>query len=278
MNTAQRVIKYCAIAFAVLLIGGIISALVSVVTLSYMFDDWHNDQTLPPDVSEVIEVGEVTPDNLTSLHIDVKVANVVIERGAEFRLEANEDVIKIGRGDNALYVQEKDFNILTNWGTQRRELRIVLPEEWPELGTLRLNAGAGKVEIRDVRVRNLELELGAGKTEITNVVATERAKINGGAGYLAMHECELRDVDLDMGVGKVELGAKLLGNSEIDAGVGKLEISLRGAAEEYRIKVEKGLGSITLNGESLGDGAVRGDGTNLINIDGGVGAIEIKTE
>ena len=126
--------------------------------------------------------------------------------------------------------------------------------------------------------KNLELNLGAGKTEANRIVATERAKIDGGAGYLAVRESELKDLDLDMGVGKVELGAKLLGNCQIDAGVGKLEINLQGVAEEYRVKVEKGLGSITLNGEKLSDGTMRGEGVNLIDIDGGVGAIEIRTE
>lgn len=279
MNTAQRVIKYCAIAFAILLTGGIIATAVSaVMALGYVFGSWDGDDAVISTPTEVVEIGEVTEQNLTSLHIDVKATNVVIERGAEFKLEVNEDVIKVSRGGSALYVQEKDFNFLKDWDTRGGELKIVLPEAWSSLETLRLNAGAGRVEIHDVQTRNLELDLGAGKTEVTNVKATERAKINGGAGYLAVRESELKDLDLDMGVGKVELGAKLSGNSQIDAGVGKLELNLRGSADSYRIKVEKGLGSITFNGEKLADGAVRGEGVNLIDIDGGVGAIEVKTE
>lgn len=278
MYTAQRVIKYCAVAFAVLLICGIISAIVSVgVMLSYVFGN-RGSESFVPGTTEVIEVGEVTEQNLTGLYLDLKATSVVIERGAEFVLESDPDVITVSRGGNALYVQEKDFNFLTDWGTRGRELRIVLPESWGELDTLRLNAGAGRVEMSDVEAKNLELNLGAGKTEVSRITATERAKINGGAGYLAVRESELKNLDLDMGVGKVELDAKLLGDSQIDAGVGKLEVNLRGVADEYRMKVEKGLGSITLNGEKLGDGAVRGEGANLIDIDGGVGAIEIRTE
>ena len=278
MYTAQRVIKYCAVGFAILLICGIISAIVSVgVMLSYVFGN-RGDEMFVPGVTEVIEVGEVTEQNLTGLYLDLKATSVVIERGAEFVLESDPDVIKVSRSGNALYVQEKDFNFLTDWGTRGRELRIVLPETWEELETLRLNAGAGRVEIDNLKVKNLELDLGAGKTEVNRVIATERAKINGGAGYLAVRESELKNLDLDMGVGKVELGAKLVGDNQIDAGVGKLEINLAGEAKEYRIKVEKGLGSITMNGESLADGTVRGDGANLIDMDGGVGAIEIRTE
>lgn len=277
MNTAQRVIKYCAIAFAILLIGGIITAIISVVAaLGYVFGSWDGDSASISDVTEVVEIGEVSERNLTSLHIDVKATNVVIERGSEFTVEANEDVLQISRGGNALYVQEKDFSWLKDWDTRGGELKIVLPESWDSLETLRLNAGAGRAELRDLKVHNLELELGAGKTEISNVTATERTKINGGAGYLAVHESELKDLDLDMGVGKVELDVKLTGNTQIDAGVGKLELNLRGTLAEYRVKIEKGLGTITLNGEKLSDGAVRGDGEHLVDIDGGVGAIEIN--
>lgn len=95
---------------------------------------------------------------------------------------------------------------------------------------------------------------------------------------MAVRESELHDLDLDMGVGKVELGAKLTGNNRIDAGIGKLELDLRGKLDEYKIKVEKGLGSIELNGEKLSNGAIRGEGDTLVDIDGGVGAIEIRTE
>lgn len=157
-------------------------------------------------------------------------------------------------------------------------MKITIPRDWTELETLRLNAGAGRVEIRDVTVQNLELELGAGKTEISNLVVAERAKVKGGAGYLAVRESAIRDLDLDMGVGKVELGVKLTGNNQIDAGVGKLDLNLRGTSEDYRVKVEKGLGSVNLNGKKMADDETWGDGKTTIDVDGGVGAIEIVTE
>lgn len=278
MNTAQRVIKYCAVAFAILLVGGIISAIISGgMLMAHIFGGWYDTESIAG-VTEVIEVGEVTPENLTGLYIDVKATSVVITRGEEFKLESDEGIIKVSRGNNALYIQEKDFNLLTDWGTRGRELKLTLPEDWDALETLRLNAGAGRVEVRDLQVRNLELDLGAGKTELHNVMATERAKVKGGAGYLAVHGSEMKNLDLDMGVGKVELGVKLSGSNQIDAGVGKLELNLRGDAEDYRVKVKKGLGSITLDDEKMADGASWGEGAALVDIDGGVGAIEIRTQ
>lgn len=277
MYTAQRVIKYCAIAFAVLLICGIVSAIVTAgMTLSYVFGGWDNAPI--SETVEVIDVSDIAVQEVKSLHLDLKATSVVIALGEQFAVEADESVIMVSQGEKALYVQEKDFHFLTDWGTRGKEMKITIPRDWAELETLRLNAGAGRVEIRDLKVKNLELDLGAGKTEISSLVVTERAKVKGGAGYLAVRESEIKDLDLDMGVGKVEIGAKLTGNNQIDAGVGKLDLNLRGTSEDYRVNVEKGLGSVTLNGKKMADDETWGDGKTVIDIDGGVGAIEIVTE
>ncbi len=277
MYTAQRVIKYCAVAFAVLLICGIISAIVTAgMMLSYVLGGW--DNTPISETVEVIDVSNIAVQEVKSLHLDLKATSVVIERGEELSVEADEEVITVNQGEKALYIQEKDFHFLMDWGTRGKEMKITIPRDWTELETLRLNAGAGRVEIRDVTVQNLELELGAGKTEISNLVVAERAKVKGGAGYLAVRESAIRDLDLDMGVGKVELGVKLTGNNQIDAGVGKLDLNLRGTSEDYRVKVEKGLGSVNLNGKKMADDETWGDGKTTIDVDGGVGAIEIVTE
>ena len=44
----------------------------------------------------------------------------------------------------------------------------------------------------------------------------------------------------------------------------------------YKIKVNKGIGSITIDGKETIDGNEYGHGETYIDIDGGVGAIEIK--
>ncbi len=277
MYTAQRVIKYCAVAFAVLLICGIISAIVTAgMMLSYVLGGW--DNTPISETVEVIDVSDIAVQEVKSLHLDLKATSVVIERGEDFSVEADEEVITVSQGEKALYVQEKEFHFLTDWGTRGKEMKITIPRDWTELETLCLNAGAGRVEIRDLTVKNLELDLGAGKTEISSLVVTERTKVKGGAGYLAVRESGIKDLDLDMGVGKVELSVKLTGNNQIDAGVGKLDLNLRGTSEDYRVKVEKGLGSITLNGKKMADDETWGNGKTLIDVDGGVGAIEIVTE
>ena len=68
----------------------------------------------------------------------------------------------------------------------------------------------------------------------------------------------------------------LLGNNKIDQGVGELILDLQN--DDYKFKVEKGLGSITVNGNSYSEDFEDGEGTNIIDIDGGVGSININTK
>jgi hypothetical protein len=51
---------------------------------------------------------------------------------------------------------------------------------------------------------------------------------------------------------------------------------LIGREEDYRLRIDKGIGSVTLDGRSLSDGESVGSGATLIEIDSGVGAVEMK--
>ena len=80
-----------------------------------------------------------------------------------------------------------------------------------------------------------------------------------------------------MGVGKVTINAKLTGSTDIDAGVGELNINISEKLENYKLKIDKGIGIIRINNEEVSSNTF-GSGINLIEIDGGVGSINIKSE
>ena len=80
-----------------------------------------------------------------------------------------------------------------------------------------------------------------------------------------------------MGIGKFELASNLTGRNDIDAGVGKLDLNLLDSIENYSIKADKGIGSITINRKEVSDSMQYGNGDTIIDIDGGVGSIEIKS-
>lgn len=273
MRGAQLVIKYFAIAFAVALVVGIFAAIAGAGTMmSYVFGGYTVDNS---DWTE-----EVISDEwgFRELAIEVEATNVRIEPGEKFQVLADSEVIEFRRSGDRLYIEEKDFGWFQKWHKVGGEVKILLPEEGMNLAKLTLEGGAGTIYMDGVIAEKLDLNLGVGRTELRNLTVTEKAKIDGGAGLLVIQGAELADLDMDMGVGKVEMEAELIGNGKISAGLGKLELKLKGGQDDYRMSLGKGLGSITVNGTEMTDGAVWGNGARKIGIDGGVGAIEIVTE
>ena len=55
----------------------------------------------------------------------------------------------------------------------------------------------------------------------------------------------------------------------------ELSLSLLGGEDDYFIKLDKGLGDATIDGQSMSDDSIFGTGDNRINIDGGIGSIDI---
>ena len=92
---------------------------------------------------------------------------------------------------------------------------------------------------------------------------------------LGNHEAMLLACDFLFDEITEESISKLTGKNEINAGVGSLNINLQGEKESYKIQVDKGLGSIKIDGKEISDEEVFGDGENYIEVDGGVGNIKI---
>lgn len=103
----------------------------------------------------------------------------------------------------------------------------------------------------------------------------EKVKISAGAGKVTISSGTINNLDFDMGVGEANITANLTGKTEINAGVGELNINLQGEKDSYKIKANKGIGSIKIDKKEVSNGEVYGDGENYIEIDGGIGNINI---
>lgn len=272
MFGVQRIIKYIALALALLIVCGVFSAFVGAgMFFSYVTDDGNMADI--PEWSEVLSIGEIEGE-VKILELDLKTTSVEIKSGKKFEVRADSEIIEVRKSGDTIYLQEKAFSFWRDWGNRKGKMTVTIPEG--EVKELHLSAGAGQVMVEGIKAEVMDLGLGAGRTELREVVATRRIDVSGGAGLLVVKGATLANMDLDMGVGKVELEAKLTGKNEIDAGVGKLEMKLAGGARDYKIRMDKGIGAITLNGESMGDDSTWGNGATVVDVDGGVGAIEIE--
>lgn len=106
----------------------------------------------------------------------------------------------------------------------------------------------------------------------------ERVNIEMGAGKLDVEQVELNNVRLDLGVGKVIINSKLTGKNTIECGIGEVDLNLNLPLDSYKLKLEKGIGEITLNGKKVKDDASIGKGINTVNVEGGIGKIAITTK
>ena len=100
--------------------------------------------------------------------------------------------------------------------------------------------------------------------------------IDSGAGKVEIKAGNIGNLDFDIATGKVDITAFISGNSKIDSGIGQLNLNLLGKSNDYRIMINKGIGSIKLNNSELSDNSTIGNGVNHIDIDGGIGNINIK--
>lgn len=263
MTPFQKAIKYAAMAFAVFLavsiIGGIIGAVASVGFLFGGGSDVGEMQTY--DVA----------DGITELEIRLNASALSIEYG-DFGVESNVTELSVKEKNGKLVISEPN-----RFGSVRAGDAVVtvyLPQG-AVLKDISIEMGAGNLTAEGIFTETFSMNLGAGNVEIEELVVAKRASIDGGAGNLEIKRGGISDLDLDMGVGKLEMHVELAGESDLDLGVGDTHLHLVGSPEAYRIELDKGLGEATVDGKKASDGDVFGDGSNKIDIDSGVGKVEI---
>jgi hypothetical protein len=62
----------------------------------------------------------------------------------------------------------------------------------------------------------------------------------------------------------------------LDLGVGETNITLIGTKEDYKLELEKGLGNISVEGKELSEDSSIGNGSNIVEINGGIGSIHVR--
>ena len=268
MTSVQRIIKYCAVALAIFLIVSIIGGIVGAVGVLCGFSGgWISGEDAAGEMRTYAISGSVE-----NLDLEIGAAALRIVPGDSFSLESNHKYLSVKEENQTLKISEEELSFHLSYDGVTVVLTV--PEGFV-FEDASIETGAGKVDIDALSANTLSLDLGAGETVIGTLRALTRAKINTGAGKLTVRGGQLNDLTLDHGVGKLELTGALTGNSDVDLGVGSADITLLGSREDYQIRLDKGLGSATLDGQAMSDGGTYGGGSNRIQISGGVGSIQI---
>lgn len=264
MTTFQKVLKYLAMAFAIFLAVSIIGGILSAVGLLGGF--FGGDA-----VAEDMKTYAISAD-ITDLVVEINAADFTVAQGESFCVESNLKHLTVSEENGVLTIRETNKFSRTYTGAV---LTLYIPQDAVfEKATVK--TGAGRLTVDRLAAGTMALELGAGEVNIGTLVATSEVDIEGGAGKVTLSDGALHNLDLDMGVGQLNLTAALTGKSDLDLGVGESNITVIGNKDDYALDIEKGLGSVTIDGTSVSDVKVQGNGNNSIEISGGIGAINLK--
>ncbi len=266
MTNFQKVIRYTAIGLAALLAVSIVGGIISAVGFfcGFMF----NDATY-----EDIKTYSITSE-IGSLYIDINAADITVKQGEEFSVESNLKHLSVKDENGLLYIKETK-KLFVNYNNPSVIIKI-------PAGTVFENAelktGAGVLNVDTLCAKLLDCDFGAGEIRIGSLSASSDADIDGGAGKITISGGSINNLDFDMGVGQLNFTAFLTGDCDFDLDVGECNIMLLGARDDYKLEIEKGLGNISVDGKSVIDFGSSGTGKNKVEINGGVGNINVNFE
>lgn len=246
---------------AVAIIGSMITGILYLVNL-FNYEDTKIDMTtIYNGISKI-----------NNLKIKLKTTSLEMVLADEFKVETNNGSIKINQDTDNLEIEEKDIQTFNKGDLI---VKIYVPSDY-SFENVKLEMGAGKSDIEYLKSKDLTIKLGAGKNYFEKLEVTNAVSIDGGVGLTEIEDGTLNNLDLDAGVGKIAINAEILGTSKIHCGVGELDLDLKGDANDYQLDIEKGIGSINVDGKSWSNNGLLGNGNNKIKIAGGIGSINVK--
>ena len=214
---------------------------------------------------------EITSE-IHSLDVQISVADFKIVSADEFLVESNLKYLSVSEKDGVLKIVDvaKSNSNYTN-----AILTLYVPNGMV-FDDVDIETGAAKMTVDTLSASSVELKLGAGDVRFESLNASAEVDIKGGAGQITIVSGTLNDLSLEMGMGELNLTAAVLGDSDLKFGVGESNVTLIGSKDDYKVDIEKGLGSITIDGNTVTDYGSSGNGQNHIEIEGGVGAVNLK--
>lgn len=313
MTNQQKFIKYLATTLAILLIVGIIGGVVTgILFLTVGDSDSHTSQSINYSKNDSDSSGVVIRDDGSSEPISAEdyicasytfqdVENIEVDTSiySVYFLQGSGDTIDVEltnvhkyytvtQKKNTLSLKEPEMrfdnfgldrllNILDNAGKERKaSIKITLPENF-KAHKIELDGGVGNIELENVTTESLDIDAGVGNIKGFQITA-DTADIDAGTGDIKFTSSSFGNTEIDCGVGNLTFFGTFHGHTSISCGVGNTNISLSDTRDNYRLSLEKGLGSIKLNGDKIkinGSYTENSGAPYFLDITGGVGDITI---
>ncbi len=190
---------------------------------------------------------EVSIHEIESLDIKVGAGELVLTSNSELTDIVRIDVKGVGEcaydvKDGVLYLD--GFNQIIGDSGVIGEIEVYIPEGMT-FNEVKVEVGAGTIELDKMNANTLEASIGAGEMIIEQMDAQMfSAKI--GAGSLQTEDVSTVDAELDVSLGECIFEGSITGNLEAECDMGNLELTLNGKQEDHNYAIDCKAGNIDI--------------------------------
>lgn len=269
MNGVQKVIKYCAMAFAIFLsvviLGTIVSVAIGVTTgiagVNFLLDG--DEERI--NLSEEYSVEEAKTLGITSVLVDCN-AEITVKPGDVLAIDAVDvtDEYEIRQENGRFSIVQKTPQIKIGFwfgnASERETVTVTIPQElsmeqvkvlsgsgataitWITAESVTIDSGSGRVTAEDVTAKHFYVDSGSGRVNITRAKTTE-TELFTGSGGVTVEDSDLGKLVLDTGSGAVRMENVAATAADVDTGSGA--VSFAGVLTDT-CEFETGSGSLTI--------------------------------
>ena len=218
--------------------------------------------------------------NISTLSVTCETYQLVIEnKSSSGKVEvsycSDKENVTIEQQKHTLCIsQKKSFDILSlvkgnsAWGNAGTIL-ISFPKDF-YLYEANITTGSGNATIDNLSLEKGIFSTGDGNVQVTNLFA-QNADITTGDGNIIFDNVILNDTSVDGGKGTLSFTGRFYNNTNFDIGQGELTLIVYGSRDDYGIKIQKGNGDITIDGENYENVPIEEYGTHQISLKNGTG-------
>lgn len=230
MNTAQKVVKYVAFAFAIFLtvsiFSGIVYGILGIATAGKLVGDNSTVATKCEDNKEDL-----------CLKIALSISNLEIKKGDKLSVDTKNEKVEVTQDDHNLIITEKGRHLFERYND--REVIVYVPED-TEFSKVGISGGVGSIYVENLHTKELEMALGIGKTNVENL-EVENAKISTGIGEVSVgleSNAEAYTIKTEKGIGDITLNGKSIPDHSVN-GSGERKVEVDGGIGAIRISTAK---------------------------------------
>lgn len=229
-------------------------------------------------------VWDVELEGFASVKVETGMADVTIQEGDAWGLHMEWDE----KTETLTYEYDVRKDLLAVTGKSRHNINsinakggtvIITVPAGTSMEAVDVETGLGDVVFEVSAAANVELNTGLGDVRVENCSVEMKADCESGLGNVDFTgEC-WGELDLNTGTGNVSFDGVCGGELDLNTGMGDVTATLTDAdAQDYELDLESGLGTVSLNGETVRSPYKTAASRYKLDAESGMGNVSVSFE